>query len=231
MKKTRIYKAAVLVLTLLIAAGILAACGSGVDSAITNNISELTTNIFAGNSENIEVTLTTGEREAPYAVDGVSSARSPYTIVSIKPLSQGSDQTAYDYVIKADKNEYRGKLNLHPFGITFTDTISKKTSGTVSITVSRGEYTEEISLNPQHNANMISWETALETGINCIRSEVSSLYQGKKLNGEVYVRFTGDPMNESPDYFWYIAVVGNNGKTYAALINPLSGEVVAAKKI
>ena len=45
------------------------------------------------------------------------------------------------------------------------------------------------------------------------------------------MRFTNDPASEESEYFWYVAVVGNNGKTYGALVNPLSGEIIATKKI
>ena len=219
-----------IVLLLILTAATMLACKGGVDTEVKDNISELTLNVFVGRTENAEVTLITGEREAPYAVDGVSNARQPYTIISVKPSAIG-ETAAYDYVIKAAGNEYRGKLSLHPFGITFIDTVNKKAEGAVSVTLTRGEHTEEVVLNPQFNENMITWEQALETGISCIKKEVDSLYEGKNLLGEVYIRFTGDPLNESAEYYWYIAVVGNNGRTYAALIHPLSGEVIAAKKI
>ena len=230
--KSKIVKLICAVCAVALCMGVFAACQKKVDAEIIKNISELSTNVYTAKTEKAAVTLTTGERETPYCVDGVSSSRSPYTIITVRPLEAAEDAVPYDYVIKAGKNEYRGKLNLHPFGISYTDTINKKAEGEVSVTlISGGEIVEEIALNSQFTDKMMAWQDALNTGIGSVKKEVDSLYSDKKLMGEVYVRFTNDAAAENGEYFWYVAVVGNNGKTYGALVNPLSGDIIATKKI
>ena len=224
----------VLCVTIAIAlSGVLfASCQKKANAEIIKNISELSTNVYTAKTEKAAIILTTGERETPYTVDGVSSARSPYTIITVRPLEMTDDAVPFDYVIKAGKNEYRGKLNLHPFGISYTDTINKKTEGEVSVTLTSGGQTfEEIALDSQFTDKMMDWQDALNKGIGSVKKEVDSLYSDNKLMGEVYVRFTNDSASESGEYFWYVAVVGNNGKTYGALVNPLSGDIIATKKI
>lgn len=231
MRKKRFIKITGILCIIALSAGVFAACKSEVSPEITKNISELSTNVYTAKTDNVEITLTTGERETPYNVNGVSESRAAYTIITVKPAAMTEDPMPYDYVITSGKNIYRGRLNLHPFGISYTDTVNKKIEGTVAVTVTSGDYTEEIVLSPQFTDKMITWETALKIGINSVKAEVESLYSGSKLMGEVYVRFTNDALSEDSEYFWYVAVVGNNGKTYGALINPLSGDIVATKKI
>ena len=212
--------------------GVFAACKpKKVDAEILKNISELSTNVYTANTEAVAVTLTTGEREAPYNVNGVSSSRSPYTIITVRPVEMPDDAQVYDYVLRAGKNEYRGKLNLHPFGISYTDTINKKAEGGVTLSLTTLGETEEIELVSQFTDKMLDWQDALSVGVKSVKAEVDSLYSDKKLLGEVYVRFTTDQSADDGEYFWYVAVVGNNGKTYGALVDPLSGDIIATKKI
>ena len=212
--------------------GVFAACSQKkVDAEIINNISELSTNVYIAKTETVSVTVTTGERETPYNVDGVSSQRSPYTIITVRPLETQGDAQVYDYVLRAGNNEYRGRLNLHPFGISYTDTVNKKAEGNVTLTLTASGETEEIELVSQFTENMLDWQDALSAGVKSVKAEVDSLYSDNKLMGEVYVRFTADASTGDGGYFWYVAVVGNNGKTYGALVNPLSGDIIATKKI
>lgn len=231
MLKKKLVKILVFACVIALSFGVFAACTGEVDAEVLNNISELTVNVYTAKTEKVEITLVTGERETPYCVNGESGPRAAYTIITVRPFEMADDPVPYDYVIKAGKNEYRGRLNLHPFGVSYTDTVNKKAEGAVSVSLTGGGYSEEVALSPQFTDKMINWEDALKTGISSVKNEVQSLYSGKKLMGEVYVRFTNDPLNANSEYFWYVAVVGNNGKTYGALINPLSGEVIATKKI
>lgn len=231
MKNKKIVKILFFGVIIALSLGMFTACLGKVDTEILNNLSELTVNVYTAKTEKAEITVITGERETPYNVNGVSDARAAYTIITVRPFELTDDPVPYDYVIKAGRNEYRGRLNLHPFGASYTDTINKKIEGEATVSLTGGAYSEEVSLNPQFTDKMIGWEDALKTGIGSVKKEVDSLYSGKKLLGEVYVRFTNDPTASDSEYFWYVAVVGNNGKTYGALINPLSGEIIATKKI
>ena len=212
--------------------GVFTACQKKkVDSEILKNISELSVNVYTAKTENAEVTLTTGERETPYNVNGVCDIKSPYTVITVKPAAASDEAAPYDYILKTGKHEYRGRLNLHPFGISYTDTVNKMTEGTATLTLISGGVAEEIELNSQFTDQMLNWQDALNVGIGSVKSEVDSLYSDKKLMGEVYVRFTSDPSQADGEYFWYVAVVGNNGRTYGALVDPLSGDIIATKKI
>ena len=185
MFKKNLLKTAAVLCVLAASAGVFAACNRKVDAEIVRNISELTVNVYTARTERAEITVMTGERETPYNVNGESGALQPYTIITVRPFEMTDDPAPYDYIINAGKNVYRGKFNLHPFGISYTDTVNKKFDGEASVTLTSGDYTEEAALNSQHTDTMIGWEDALRAGLNSVKKEVESLYSGSKLMGEV----------------------------------------------
>jgi uncharacterized protein Veg len=211
--------------------GLLAACGSGeVDKEILNNISDLRTNVYTAKSESVEVTVLTGRRETPYKIDGISEVKTDYTVISIKPAEPPSPERSYSYTLVNGKNKYGGEFTPHPFGATYTAEIARQLTGEATLTVTSDQLTEELTLEPHFEAGMLEWDEALAKGVSAVQDEVRGMYVDGKLNAEVYVQFIGDPLQNGGGYFWYIAVSGQNGKTYAALLDPVTGEILASKK-
>lgn len=227
----KILKIGAIVLTVALAAIAMSACSaSEIDKEIRSNISEIRSNMYVSKSDNAEITLITGERENPYKVDGISHDMEEYSILTVKPAAGAAENLPFTYKITAGKNEYSGALTVHPFGVTYTATLNRKIEGEFTIKIESEQLTEEAVMTPQASGDMLDWEGALLAGINTLNSKVKSLYEGKKLAGEVYVQFVSDPMNNDGGYFWYVAFVGQNGTTCAALLDPVTGEPVALKK-
>ena len=225
-KMKLILTAAALIITLLAAS----ACAKKLDAEILKNISELTVNIYTARTETAAVTLITGERETPYKVDGINAGRETYTVVFVKPLTNDEGDTVYEYVLRNGKNEYSGRLNAHPFGTGYTDTVEKSLDGGVSMTIICNGVSAEVTPEPNYKDGMMTWENALIKSVSELKPELNELYTDGKLNAEVFVRFTGDPMQKEGGYFWYVAFCAGNGRTLAVLIKPETGDVVASKK-
>jgi hypothetical protein len=227
----KLKKTIALTVFVFIAALALAACApKSVDPEILDNISDLRTNIYTAETEAMDVVVITGKRERPYKVDGKSEPKSDYTAISIKPAELPAEGRVYEYVLTAGKSADAGRFTAHPFGVTYTAELPRSLTGEVSIKIKSENYEEEFALTSRYTDGMLTWEQALETGLNAVKTEVSSLYADKKFNGEVYVQFISDPLQNDGGYFWYVAFAGG-GKTYAALLDPTTGQIMACKKI
>jgi len=231
-KKLFFFKKTLAVLIIAALPFAFAACAKdGIDKRITDNISDLRTDVYTASSDDMSVTVITGRHEQPYAVDGVSgSAKSDYTDISIKPAELPASGQVYQYTLKTGNKTHAGAFTPHPFGVTYYADLAVALSGDAVLTISSGDYKEEFTLQSQRTADMLSWEQALGAGYNAVKKQVGSLYADSKFDGEVYVQFIGDPLQNGGGYFWYVAFVGG-GNTYAVLMDPTSGRVLAAKTL
>ena len=194
-----------------------------------SNISELRRNVYEGGSENMQVTAITGVREDPYMIDGHCSGVRDFTVIKIVPKEFIAGKI-YTYVANIDGAEYTGEFRQHPFGKSFSADIQAAcNASSITLSVSADGASEEFTLISVVTEDMISAEKALEIATGRLKSEVSSLTSGGRLCAEIYIRLMANPVDNSGAYHWYVAFVGESQITYAALIEPVTMEIVAVR--
>lgn len=197
----------------------LAACSGGLSK--NKNVSEYRDNVFLGQSSNYTAEAVTGFRETPFEIDGVSTEKCDFCLVTIKP--KAFDPTVeYGYKFTYDNTDYEGKLNKHPFENTY--------SFEVPVWVKDGEFKveidgESIQFSSVKTELFITPEKAYE--IAAKRLSGNEIYKG---NNEIYVRLISNPVNATGGYFWYVAFVDQNRETAAVLIEPETMEIIAVRE-
>lgn len=191
-------------------------------------ISELRSNLYIYESENLSVTAISGRRETPFSLDGVAGDMIEYTVITIEPTFVPGKE--YRYKTSINDVEYSGSFLVHPFGKTLSCDIPVKCENQlITIDIISGEETITVQLASVVTENMINAETALSIALIKLKTQVESLKSGSDFNGEIYIRLTQNPIDNKGGYFWYVAFVSENDLTYAVLINPLTSEVVAVR--
>ena len=194
-----------------------------------SNISELRSAVYVGGNDTMTVTAITGKREEPYVIDGHCSGVRDFTVIKIEP-KQFDAGRVYSYAADLDGTQYTGQFVRHPFGKSFSADIEAVcTQSSITVTVSTDGAEEEFVLNSVVTEDMISAEKALEIASARLKKEIASLTSGGELCAEIYVRLMANPIDNSGEYMWYIAYVGEGQTTYAALINPRTMEIVAVR--
>lgn len=194
-----------------------------------SDVSELRRNVYEGASESMSVTAITGIREDPYVIDGHCAGVKEFTVIKIVPKEFIAGK-AYTFVAKFGDNEYTGEFAMHPFGKSFSaDIAAECADASISLTVSSDGYEESFTLNSVVTEDMVSAEKALEIAASRLKKEVSSLCSGGRLCAEIYIRLMANPIDNSGEYHWYVAFVGESQQTYAALIHPVTMEIVAVR--
>ncbi len=194
-----------------------------------SNISELRDNVYVGGDENISVTAITGVREDPYVIDGHCAGSREFTVITIVPKEFIAGKV-YSYIANINGNEYTGEFKQHPFGKSFSADITARCGGgEITVSVSADGIASEFTLSSVVTEDMISAEKALEIASGRLKKEISSLTSGGRLCAEIYIRLMANPIDNSGKYHWYVAYVGEAQLTYAALIEPVTMEIVAVR--
>jgi hypothetical protein len=197
--------------------------------AITDNISELRTNIYTGSDAGSVIGVITGEREAPYKVDGVSSKTYEYAVITYSPATV-VPAVKYSYSLTASGKTYTGVMELHPMGTSFAADIKSTLSAReieIVITNDVDDVKQLYNLTGRFAEGMLTWEDAVKTAMATLNEPLTAIFDGKKLAGEVFIKFTDEPEN-SDKHYWYVAFTDGE-KTIAALIDAVTGQVIASR--
>lgn len=206
----------------------LASCKGNVDK-YDDNISELRTNIYRAESETMSVKAITGRRENPYVLNGISDAKKEFTVVTIVPAPFVAGKK-YSYSIKIDGTEHKGEFLPHPFEESLSAEINVKTQATnLELVVVSGEITENFTLASVISADSISAEKALTIALGKLKPQLKEFQTGSRLNAEIYLSLTENPIDNTGGFFWYVAFVNEQQTTLAVLLRCDTGEVSAIK--
>jgi hypothetical protein len=200
-----------------------------VPKAVTQNLAELRTNLYAGDESRGALTVIMGQREVPYKVDGAAGKLTPYAVVTYAPPTV-VPSAAYRYKLTADGKTYEGAMELHPMGQSYAaDAKTELTAKEITVVITRTDDNaeERYTLTGRHADQMLTWEDAVTVTMEKLSEPLSALYDGKKLTGEVFVKFTNEPA-DSDNYYWYVSFTDGT-KTIAALVDARNGQVIASR--
>ena len=78
--------------------------------------------------------------------------------------------------------------------------------------------------------NMIDWQEALKIATAELKDVIAeNTDESGKLTREIYVKFIRTRFDHESPYYWYVALVGEDYKYSALLINPENGEILTKK--
>lgn len=193
------------------------------------NISELRTNMYAAENESMKASAITGRRENPYLLDGQSNEKLDFTVITVTPTSYVASNK-YTYSVTLDGKEYKGEFLPHPFAPSLSTDIPLKTvANEIDIIVDCSGTAQTLKLISKISADTISADKALTIALNKLKPQLKEFQVSGKLNAEIYVRLTDNPIDATGGYFWYVAFINETQTTYAVLLNSTTGEVAAIK--
>lgn len=192
-------------------------------------ISELRTNVYTAKSDNFKVSAITGKRENPYNLDGNCSGTQEFTVLTIEP-AQYIASKRYTYKAVVNGVEYSGELKPHPFGKSFSADILKKCeTDSITCVISTSDSTENFNLLSVKTPDMIDEAKALDIACAKLKKQIDSIEANGQLNAEIYIRLMENPIDNNGGYYWYVAFIGKAQLIYAALIHPVTMEVLAVR--
>ncbi len=223
-------KKIILAITAIIVLFTFCGCGTSQADLALQNMAEVRYNVFSGENNIYVATFMSGKRESPYVVNGICEKQVEFGMVTIK-YKTSDMPTVAQYELSVGDKVYKDNLEYNNYESTLMVDIQKVVSDDAQIGLKVITNTDEQTcvLEPKTKGMEITWRTALDIALKSLGDEMKSYISKGKMNGEVYVKIITDLNSNFDDYYWYVSIVGTNGKTSGVIINPQSGEVIAKK--
>ncbi len=197
-------------------------CASTVDY-VRENMSEWTKVYYYGAGENFYVTLSSGERESTYLVNGKSEENVGFALVSVV-LNENEGQ-----VIKAtvsiDGEESLEELEINGLSTAYMVDLERELSGDEEIVITYND--ESVTLTNLSENFSVSDEQAIEIATAELVEQITAMKSGVTLNSECYLRVLDKQANDFEEVFWCFTVVDINGQSSSVIISTTDGSVLA----
>ena len=191
-------------------------------------VSELRSNLYAGESDDIKVKASYGYKETPYQNDGKIGALKP--LLTIKLMGKESSQSTYTVSFDFNNQKYSADFRLSPtsHSLIATFEIENFNPEQFNLTLSCGDNLHTINMSSIIPKGTISYVKALE----CLKQSQPQLIKSfsdadGNFNAEIYARI----IVKNDKAYWYVGLAGGNDLLKALLIDGKSGEVLAIREI
>ena len=143
---------------LVIIASFCAGC-SGELERNYNRISEIRDELLVANGTDFTVEIISGVRENPYIIDGKSSSKSNFTVITVK--GEFSPDNPVQYSLTYDGVKYDGALDKHPLKNSYSTELGVVIKSEAEITIYRDGEGEKVCAKSVKKAQTITSEKAL----------------------------------------------------------------------
>lgn len=199
---------------------------------INDHIIEVRNNIYMGSDDTFYATFCSGEREEPYDLDGVVNQMVPFGIVTFSRNDNARlTNDEYMFTITINGEATSGTLTKSPYDNTYSADIEKAVDDDAEISLEinvNGTPFSQTLFNESKNFG-VSKEDAINIAGKELSSALSEMKSADGKTAEAMIKILKDYSGETNRYFWYVGVVGADGKTAGVLIDANTGEVVSVK--
>lgn len=206
-------------LGLILCCFILCGCMARID--LKEYMSEITTLYFEGQNSFFSSSISVGEREKVYIIDGKSGDNTDFSLVSLKFLSPIDEQQINVEISINDKKE-DVLLYFNPLTGVFINDLGYALNRDDRVTLSYGGSILEFNLQNFE----IDYIQALDIAKDELQNEIKSNLKKGELDGECYLKILVSSDNESK--FWLFTLVNLAGENINILIDVHSGQIIRA---
>ena len=206
---------------------IFCSCGQNIHQKCKNNLADLRYNYFEAETENWAVSLTSGMRESPYNIDGISSDLVEFTIVTIVPKTSKIN-IGYAYQVDINEESFEGQFEKSPYDDSYAVDLGVKVEDEdeIYVYINDGQSSEVAKLECISKNFQLTAEDALFLAVDNATTEINT---NLKNNFEVYVKIITDVNKQFNDKFWYVLFVDEEDNEITVILDPNSGEIILKK--
>lgn len=183
-------------------------------------LSDVRSRVYVGESEHFEMRVYSGEREKPYALDGIANPLQSYFVVMVSPKFETDPADTLAVQLSVDGKNYCKKLDTHPFngsyGGDFTEIVSAADAFSINVTVKH--YDEDVVVHSLLTDGMYTAEDAFRIGLQHLKDSIDGTKEDGDYRCEVQVKLV-DKTQYDGKVFWHISAFNRSGEMYAVLIS------------
>ncbi len=199
-------------------------CGKSLQTRIEENLSEHTCVYYYAEGEGYYATLSSGEREDEYLLNGKSEKKVDFALLAIKP-SVGTSEKIIKANVAINGESKLYELELNDLNFTYMVDLEQRLSGDESISVEYAGQTLEMQNLSKDFA--IDDVKAIEIACNELSDKIDGIRRGNNLNAECYLRVLDKKANNFDNMFWCFTVVTTDKQTFSVIISTVDGSILA----
>ena len=209
---------------LVCACVILSACGANVGALMKENMAELTKVYYYGEGEDVYATLSSGEREENYLLDGCCGNVVGFALLVVK-FENNLQKNVLKAEVVIDGVGSQIELELNENNDSFMFDLEKILTGNESVeVVVEGK---KILLDAVSRNFVVDCEDVIEIACNEFADVLQSLTKSQSLLCEGYLRVMDKKANNFSGVFWCFTLLDRNGNNLSAIISTEDGSVLA----
>ncbi len=215
---------------IVIVVSFLTGCTGRVKDYVWNNLAEMVDFVVEGRNENVSVELMCGRREVEYTIDGVATALIPYGVITVDFFDDNMDIDECKYILYVGVKKYEGDFQKNPYDETWVADIGEVVNCNANISVDVIIVDNKYSLKLQNTSRdwRVSSQDAVDMLIKNYKDKLKDFVKDSEFMGEIYIKIINDGDNYTSDYYYYISVVGVDGRSFSFLLSPKSNEILAS---
>lgn len=190
-------------------------------------LSEIRSVVYSYSGENYSLTVYGEQKEDPYLSDGYVGQMKTMITVKIENYKTSLDDASI--IICYGDEKVGGNFDYSPLNGKFiaeieVDKLPSENQIEVTVTCSGNE--ESFTLEKFSKEGQIDYKTALNNVSYEKNEQIKKLLSGNGDSIEVRVRV----LTEGESVYYYVAIIGKEGKSYSYLVDGASGKILAERQ-
>lgn len=203
---------------ILICGIVLVGCSSKKD--FRGCLSEVTKVYYQGVTGQVEGSISVGQREKPYKIDGKSQKLEDFSLFILDFNQQMEDETI-DVKLSVNGVESDFQLFLNPVNHYYMNDLGYSLGQNDEVILTYQDIVVNF-YNVSDSFN-IDWSEALDIAEENLN--LQSFYKDGDFKGECYLKILTEQNDNFQDLFWYFSAVSENGDVMDIVISTDAGEI------
>ena len=210
-------------LSLLLVVFGVTACGKTLDGYVLDNMAEITKEYYFGENDDMFVTLSVGEREEDYLLNGQATELVDYSLLVIK-FKEENILRAITLVVQSGEDSADVEAEYNSFNNSYmVDIVDDITIGEDFSIVYDGQ---TVTLSKQNFA--INYENALQIACENLSDELEAQKSYNHFNAECYLRVMSGLDNDFSELYWCFTCLNYEGESFTVVISTADGSILAS---
>lgn len=219
-----IMKKVALMLMLFCVGFVCLACGTTTEGLVKHNMSELTKVYFYGENDNFYCTLSSGERENEYLMNGISEDNVDFALLTLN-FTNPISAKAVKVDVTIDGQTSQVELEINSLNSAYMVDLEKELTGEEEISVTYEGETLNMECLSKNFA--VDYKQALNIASTEMEDKINLKKTYNSLNAECYLRVLDKKANNFDGTFWCFTVLNVDNENYSIIISTEDGSILA----
>ena len=202
-------------------------CGNDAVEKIEQNMSETTKVYYLGECEEFYCTLSSGTREKDYLLNGFSTDKVPFSLLTLKFFNQ-NNLNMIRIILNIENTQKEVDMELNPISGQFMVDLEKEIGNNKNISViynSKTCHLENLSKDFK-----IGYKKAIAIGASLFEKQILKNQSFGTLGCEGYLKVVDKKSGDYDEVFWAFSILDMDGKNWSAIISTEDGKILSYTK-